>query len=150
MRAKGKQPPVKAYLPGEFISSNGLQAKTVIIDDPLAPTGIKGVSKDAPKTVNEQGGGQSAVSYGFDCLDPKAMFKMTEALEEGRKEYGKDNWRKISIDDHLNHLLIHVFAYMAGDRQDDHLGHAMCRAMFACAVDITNNEEKEGKSEYEF
>jgi hypothetical protein len=104
---------------------------------------IKGVSKDVPKTVNEQGGGQSEVSYGFDCLDPKAMFAMTEALEEGRKEYGKNNWRKISVEDHINHMLIHIFAYMAGDTQDDHLGHAMCRAMFAKAVDITNNERND-------
>jgi hypothetical protein len=111
----------------------------------ISGKGIKGVSKDAPKITNEHGGGQSAVSYGFDCLDPKAMFQMTEALEEGRKEYGKDNWRKIPVDDHLNHLMIHVMAYMAGDRQDDHLGHAMCRAMFACAVDLENKERNERK-----
>lgn len=105
---------------------------------------IKGVSKDTPKTTNAQGGSQSAVSYGFDCLDPKAMFAMCEALEEGRKEYGKDNWRKIPVEDHINHLLIHVFAYLAGDTQDDHLGHAMCRAMFAKAVTFDEADKKEG------
>lgn len=102
---------------------------------------ILGVAKDAPRTVNERGGGQTAAAYGFDCLDPQAMFAMTQALEEGRQTYGKDNWRLIPIEDHLNHLLIHIFAYMAGDTQDDHLGHAMCRAMFAKAV-ATENQER--------
>jgi len=105
---------------------------------------VKGVSKDAPKTTNEQGGSQSAVAYGFDCLDPKAMFAMCEALEEGRQSYGKDNWRKIPMEDHINHLLIHIFAYLAGDTQDDHLGHAMCRAMFAKAVDLETNKNERG------
>lgn len=112
-------------------------------DERVISSEIKGVSKDAPKATNKQGGSQSAVAYGFDCLDPKAMFSMCEALEEGRKEYGKDNWRKIPVEDHLNHLLIHVFAYLAGDTQDDHLGHAMCRAMFAKALTFSVAETNE-------
>lgn len=35
----------------------------------------------------------------------------------------------------MNHLLMHVYAYLGGDTQDDHLSHALCRAMFALAVE---------------
>lgn len=97
---------------------------------------IEGVGPDAPTVVNEHGGKQSQVLYRFDLVDPIAMFEMTKVLKKGADKYGKDeNWRKIPVKDHLNHLLIHVYAYLAGDTQDDHLSHALCRAMFAVAVD---------------
>lgn len=102
---------------------------------------IKGVGQDAPTVVNGNGGRQSAVLYRFDLLDPKAMFEMTRVLDEGFKKYGAgENWRKISIADHLNHMLIHAYAFLAGDTSDDHLSHIMCRAMFAQAVALQDDE----------
>lgn len=98
---------------------------------------ISGVGKDSETVVNEKGGKQSKVQYRFDVLDPKAMFAMCKVLKEGYDKYGDDsNWRKIPVNEHLNHLLIHVYAYLAGDETDEHLSHAFCRAMFALAVDL--------------
>lgn len=101
---------------------------------------IEGVGPDAPTVVNEHGGKQSQVLYRFDLVDPIAMFEMCRVLQKGAEKYGEDNWKNISIRDHLNHLLIHVYAYLAGDTQDDHLSHALCRAMMAVAVDKANGE----------
>ncbi|WP_336786588.1 dATP/dGTP diphosphohydrolase domain-containing protein [Paenibacillus sp. MMO-177] len=102
---------------------------------------VAGVGKDAPTVENEQGGLQSKVLYRFDLLDPAAMFKMTEVLAQGAEKYGADNWRLISIQEHLNHLLIHAYAFLAGDTSDDHLSHIMCRSMFAQAVDVQTPED---------
>lgn len=102
---------------------------------------VLGVSKDEPREVNEKGASQSRSPYRFDLLDPSAMFEMTKVLKEGADKYGVDNWRGISVRDHLNHLLIHAYAYLAGDNSDDHLSHLMCRAMFALAVDIDEKSE---------
>ncbi|MFB5759002.1 dATP/dGTP diphosphohydrolase domain-containing protein [Paenibacillus medicaginis] len=102
---------------------------------------VLGVGKDAPTVTNEQGGKQSQVLYRFDLLDPKAMFEMTKVLKYGAEKYGTDNWKKIDVSDHLNHLLIHIYAYLAGDTTDDHLSHIMCRAMFAQAVAIKEEGE---------
>jgi hypothetical protein len=104
---------------------------------------VKGVGKDEPRVVNERGGSQSKVHYRFDLLDPKAMFEMTKVLAEGAEKYGENNWKLIDVEDHLNHLLIHVYAYLAGDRTDDHLSHAMCRAMFAMGVELELNASDE-------
>lgn len=104
---------------------------------------VEGVGKDAPTVVNELGGKQSKVLYRYDLLDPKSMFEMTKVLSEGAEKYGEDNWRKISIEDHLNHMIIHAYAYLAGDKSDEHLSHIMCRAMFAQAVEIQEKEEEE-------
>ena len=92
---------------------------------------ITGIGKNEPIATNEQGGKQSATPYRFDLVPAKAMFALAHVVAEGAKRYEKDNWRKISVADHLNHALQHIYAYMAGDEQDDHLGHALCRLAFA-------------------
>ncbi|MCM3257042.1 DUF5664 domain-containing protein [Paenibacillus lautus] len=97
---------------------------------------VKGVGKDAPTVTNEQGGKQSEVLYRFDLLDPLAMFEMTKVLKYGAEKYGADNWRRIPVEEHLNHMIIHAYAYLAGDNTDEHLSHIMCRAMFAQAVEF--------------
>ena len=106
---------------------------------------INGVGKDALIEENESGGRQSNSGYRFDLIDPKALFATAKVLKEGFDKYGEDNWRKIPTSDHLNHLLVHAYAYLAGDRQDEHLSHAVCRAIFALGVDIDTREEMEDK-----
>lgn len=95
------------------------------------------VSKDVQTHTNAKGGSQSHIPVRFDLVDGKAMFAMCGVLAEGAAKYGPNNWRKIDIDDHLNHLIMHAYAYLAGDRSDEHLSHIMCRAMFAQAVELT-------------
>jgi CxxC-x17-CxxC domain-containing protein len=95
---------------------------------------LEGLSPDVPIVTNEKGAMQSATPYRFDLLDAKSMFKLAEVLAYGATRYAPDNWRGISASDHYNHLMQHLFAWKAGDTQDDHLGHALCRAMMLCAV----------------
>jgi hypothetical protein len=94
-----------------------------------------GHEKNAPIVVNKKGGMQSYTAYAFHTIDPIAMQEMAKVMAEGCRKYAQDNWRLISVEEHLNHLLMHIFAHLAGDTQDDHLAHAMTRAMFALAVD---------------
>jgi hypothetical protein len=104
------------------------------------------VGQDAPTVTNEQGGKQSAMLYRFDLIDPAAMFAMAKVLAQGADKYGVDNWRKIGTQDHINHMLQHVYAYLAGDTTDDHLAHAMCRAMFALAMDLAGDAQPPQKN----
>lgn len=94
------------------------------------------VSPDAETTTNERGGMQSHVPVRFDLIDGKAMFAMAAVLHEGAEKYAPGNWRLIPTRDHLNHALMHIFAYLSGDRTDEHLSHALCRITFANAVEI--------------
>jgi hypothetical protein len=96
----------------------------------------KVVSPDAPTTTNERGGQQSHVPVRFDLIDGKAMFAMAAVLHEGAEKYAPGNWRLIPERDHLNHALMHIYAYLSGDRTDDHLSHALCRVTFATAVNL--------------
>ena len=91
---------------------------------------IKGVN-ETEIVENESGGKQSRLDYRFDLIDAKALFQLANILHEGEQKYGKDNWRKIESNEHLNHALSHIYAHLAGDKQDDHVGHAYCRLMIA-------------------
>lgn len=102
---------------------------------------IAGVGPDVSPTVNERGGAQASTPYRFDLLDAKAMFRLAEVAGHGAEKYGADNWRNIDITENVNHALQHLYAYLAGDRQDDHLAHALCRCLFAVAQDIEAREQ---------
>lgn len=104
---------------------------------------IPGLGKDAPTITNEHGGKQSLLPYRFDLMDPHALFALAKVLHMGAEKYGEDNWRNITVREHLNHLLAHVFAYMAGDESDDHLEHAFCRAMMAVALHLEERSHEQ-------
>ena len=109
----------------------------------MSKTTVKGVSPDAPISVNEQGGKQSLSPYRVDLMPPVALLKVAEVLAIGAKRYAPNNWRKIPVEDHLNHMLVHAFAMLAGDESDDHVGHMACRAMMAAEIALVAKADKE-------
>ena len=95
---------------------------------------------------NKNGGKQSDTPYGFHMLPPSALFDAAKVAKYGADKYGETfenrNYVKIPSLDHLNHALQHIYAYLAGDTQDDHLGHAIVRLMFA--YDVAERERSKG------
>ncbi len=117
------------------MAAENLNAPSFSIEDVASP--------NTPTHTNIKGGSQSYIPVRFDLVDGKAMFAMSAALHEGAEKYGADNWRLIDIEDHLNHLIMHAYAYLSGDRTDQHLSHIMCRAMFAQGVALAERAAKD-------
>ena len=69
----------------------------------------------------------------------ESIIKVAEVLQYGVGRYEANNWRLIPREEHLNHALIHLVAMIAGDTQDDHRGHALCRLMMAKATKESEN-----------
>ena len=92
---------------------------------------IKGVDPKAPIHRHPSGGLESKPVGRFDLCPGKAMIKLAQTFQHGEDRYAPNNWRLIPRRSHINHALIHLFAYIAGDDQDDHLGHALCRLSMA-------------------
>lgn len=96
---------------------------------------ILGVGKDAPVAVNSNGGKQSHSPYAFQLLPARAMFAAARTAKAGAEKYGETfesrNYMKIPPEEHIGHCLQHLYAYLAGDSSDEHLAHAILRAMFA-------------------
>lgn len=114
-------------------------------EDGLPKAGLRytGLTPTAPTTVNEQGGHQSVVEGRFDLLPPVAMFELARVMEHGAKKYAPNNWRKIPVESHVNHALMHLFAWLAGDRQDQHLTHVLARAAMAVELDTLEGGDAE-------
>lgn len=90
---------------------------------------VVGVGPDAPTVTNNVGAKQSKVSHRCDLLPALATLHVAAILNAGAVKYGDQNWRGIPCVEHLNHAMIHLFAYHAGDKTDDHIGHAACRLL---------------------
>lgn len=99
---------------------------------------IKGMGDNSVTITNKHGAKQSKTEYRFDLFPMDALFAAAAVLAEGEIKYpaidGVPNWTKIPVNEHLNHALTHINAHIKGDRQEDHLPHAICRLMFAFDV----------------
>jgi hypothetical protein len=95
-----------------------------------------GLGHDQPIKVNELGAKQSAIPHRCDLLPPLALLHEAKILAAGAVKYGVGNWKRIPVPDHLNHALTHLLAFLAGNAEDDHLGHATCRLLFALELQL--------------
>lgn len=67
-------------------------------------------------------------------ISPHALTRFAQLLERGAKEYGPRNYQKgISLDRTCGAVLRHIFAYIAGDRSEDHAAAIMFNGM--CLID---------------
>jgi hypothetical protein len=95
---------------------------------------LDGLGPDQPTITNASGATQSDIPYRCDLLDGRAILAMAKVLSQGANKYGVNNWRSIPCNEHINHAMAHVFAFLGNDKQDDHLEHAFCRMMMAVAT----------------
>lgn len=100
---------------------------------------LKGVGPDTPTLVNENGAKQSDIPYRCDLLPANALLSVSNVLHSGAKKYGVDNWKGIPVQDQINHVLMHLLAYLAGDKTDAHLSHAACRCLMALELSLLRN-----------
>jgi hypothetical protein len=114
-------------------------------ENEMASCKIEGVGPDAPTITNAAGGKQSASPYRCDLIPSTVILALGKILAEGARKYGDENWRNIRFADHINHALVHIAAYRAGDRSDDHLGHALCRMVFAFETAEPDEEPTPGE-----
>lgn len=105
-----------------------------------------GLAPDTPVVANANGGYQSDTPYAFHQLPADAVFTAAETAKTGADKYGESfghrNYTKISVEEHINHCIQHLYAYLLGDRSDNHLSHAIVRAMFAYDVANRDGDEK--------
>lgn len=91
---------------------------------------------DAPTVVNDVGAKQSRLDVRFDLVPADALFAVAHVLDYGANKYGVDNWKGLSIESILNHMIAHAYAYLSGDFSDDHLEHCATRALMALQLHL--------------
>lgn len=109
---------------------------------------IKGVGPDEPIVADEAGYKTSVSPYRMDLMPPNALLHLAAIMCDGAKTHGENNWLNGTVDKHLNKALVHIFAHLAGDESDDHIGHAAWRMMAALELHLKkppNALQKDGE-----
>lgn len=72
----------------------------------------------------------------YDLLPPEAVRRLAQLYERGAAKYGDRNWEKGQpVSRYLDSLLRHVFAYLEGERTEDHLAAAAWNAFSAITTE---------------
>jgi hypothetical protein len=80
----------------------------------------------------QSGAKRTAKDVRFELLSPIGLRRMAQASHEGAEKYGALNVEKgLPISVFLNHALSHIYAYLEGDRSEDHLSHAAWNLCFS-------------------
>ena len=108
-----------------------------------------GDDPNAETVINQNGGKQSAIPVRMDLIPARELLELGRILKQGGEKYGDWNWLKIEVNDHLNHALHHIYAYLNRDQETTQfdeayteLTHALCRLLFASTKYRISNDVK--------
>ena len=61
----------------------------------------------------------------WDLISPIGLRRVAETCAEGARKYGAYNWEKgMPAWDLINHAIRHIYMFLEGRRDEDHLAHA--------------------------
>jgi hypothetical protein len=111
------------------------------MDGDSQAVGLEGTVGDGLQRY-ESGAVRSHLAERYDLVPAIGLREVALTMAMGAEKYGEGNWEKgFPVNDILNHALVHVFKYLAGDQSENHLAHAAANLLMA----IHTKESENGK-----
>jgi hypothetical protein len=98
---------------------------------------------DGETVTNEHGGRQSFTLADYSQVPPKALRLLAQCLGFGARKYGTDNWKRITIEEHLSHAMNHIVEFRCGDRSEPHLVNTFTRVAMALQLAVEQGLQAE-------
>ena len=90
---------------------------------------------EGDQEVAENGARQTNIEYQMELISPYAILKLGHVLKVGATKYGRDNWKGVPTDEHVGRAIHHLYQYLAGNTDEEHLANAFTRCMMAMDLD---------------
>jgi hypothetical protein len=98
---------------------------------------------DGETVTNEHGGRQSFTLADYSKVPPQALRLLAQCLGFGARKYGTDNWKRITIEEHLSHAMNHIQEFRCGDRSEPHLVNTFTRVAMALQLAVEQGLQAE-------
>jgi hypothetical protein len=90
--------------------------------------------------TNAKGGKQTDIKRRYDLIPADALDSVAGVFYNGAKKYDTNNWKNLSVNEILNHLIAHAYAYKITENMED-LSHMATRGLMALQIAIEEQKD---------
>lgn len=80
------------------------------------------------------GGKQAKIGEAFELIPPIPLMAVAGVFCSGRDKYGEGNWHNITAKNHIGRAIRHLYKWLSGDKEENHLANAVVRCLMAMEV----------------
>ncbi len=74
------------------------------------------------------------IPFAYPLVPLRGLAKVAAVMRKGERK-DRNGWEEVPVEEHLNHAISHIIAYLEGRHAEHHLANAGCRVLMALDLD---------------